>query len=135
MPNKTADRTNMLPHQAAFAKKMRLNMTEPERRLWKALRWRLPVEGSHFRRQVSLGPYIVDFCVHGVKLIIEVDGEQHGADKARARDVTRTEFLLSMGYRVLRFSNHDVMTAIDVVLDTIAAAIELNPVTKLDPHP
>ena len=112
---------------------MRKEMTEAERKLWKALRWRLAIESTHFRRQVPLGPYIADFCSHGAKLIIEVDGNQHGEDKAIAKDVARTAYLESQDYRVLRFSNHDVMTAIDSVLDTIAAALEITPTP--DPSP
>ncbi|WP_255565048.1 endonuclease domain-containing protein [Methylovirgula sp. HY1] len=109
-------------------------MTEPERKLWKALRWRLAVNGTHFRRQVPLGPYIADFCSHGAKLIIEVDGDQHGDDTSIARDAERTAYLNSLGYRVLRFSNHDVITAIDSVLDTIAAVFEMTPTPNPSPQ-
>jgi len=111
------------PRQAAFAKAMRHDMTGPERKLWKALRWRVPVEGTHFRRQVSLGPYIADFCSYGAKIVIEVDGDQHGTVQAGEQDAIRTAFMEAQGYRVLRFSNRDVMLHIDIVLDTIAAAL------------
>ncbi|MGB8897915.1 MAG: DUF559 domain-containing protein [Methylocella sp.] len=67
-------RSCISPRQAAFAKTVRLNMIIPERKLWKALRWRVPLAGTHFRRQVSIGPYIADFCSYGAKLIVEVDG-------------------------------------------------------------
>src|SRR5437868_4097306 len=70
------------PRRTAFAKAMRQAMTEPERKLWKALRWRVPVEGTHFRRPVLLGPYIADFCSYGAKVVIEVDGDQHGTVEA-----------------------------------------------------
>ncbi|MGB8276453.1 MAG: endonuclease domain-containing protein [Methylovirgula sp.] len=109
-------------------------MTEPERKLWKALRWRLPVEGTHFRRQVPLGPYIADFCSHGARLIIEVDGNQHGDEASITRDAVRMAYLASQGYRVLPFSNHDVITAIDSVLDTIAAAFERTPTPGPSPQ-
>ena len=102
---------------------MRAAMTEPERKLWKALRARLPLESTHFRRQVPIGPYIVDFCSHTFMLIVEVDGEQHGFENNRPRDNIRTAFLNSHGYRVLRFSNRDVMLNMEVVLDTIFAAV------------
>ena len=113
---------------------MRRDMTEPERKLWKALRWRLPIEGTHFRRQVSIGPYIADFCSHGAKLIIEVDGEQHGDEMIAMRDSTRTAFLNSAGYRVIRFSNRDVLLEIDSVLNTIAAALEATPTPNPSPQ-
>jgi very-short-patch-repair endonuclease len=134
MSVKRADRTNVPARQATFAKAMRREMTEPERKLWKAMRWRLPVEGTHFRRQVPLGPYIADFCSYGARLIIEVDGNQHGDDTSITRDAARTAHLESQGYRVLRFSNHDVMVAIDSVLDTIAAALEMTPTPNPSPQ-
>jgi very-short-patch-repair endonuclease len=105
------------------AKALRRDMTEPERRLWWHLRHRLPLEDSHFRRQVAIGPFIADFCCLAARLIVEVDGNQHGFDEAVARDARRTSYLEGQGFRVLRFSNRDVMTEIDVVLDTIDAAL------------
>ncbi|KAA2236985.1 endonuclease domain-containing protein [Salinarimonas soli] len=105
------------------ARALRRALTDPEKRLWKALRQRLPVEGSHFRRQVTLGCYVADFCCLKARLIVEVDGHQHGADGALAYDTQRTATLEAQGFRVLRFSNRDVMTGIDVVLDTIFAAL------------
>jgi very-short-patch-repair endonuclease len=105
------------------AKALRRDMTEPERRLWWHLRHRLPLEDSHFRRQVAIGPFIADFCCLAARLIVEVDGNQHGFDEAVARDARRTSYLEGQGFRVLRFSNRDVMTEIDVVLGTIYAAL------------
>jgi len=121
------------PRQAAFAKDMRQDMTGPERKLWKALRWRVPIEGTHFRRQVSLGPYIVDFYSYGAKIVIEVDRNPHGTMKSGEQDANRTAFMETQGYRVLRFSNRDVMLHIDIVLDTIAAA--LSTTSTPDPSP
>jgi very-short-patch-repair endonuclease len=119
---KRGNRSHIAPRQAAQAGAMRKEMTEPERKLWKAMRARLRLEGTHFRRQVPIGPYIVDFCSHGLMLIIEVDGEQHGFENNRTRDEQGTTFLNEQGCRVLRFSNRDVMLDIDVILDTIFAA-------------
>ena len=116
-------RKTLSPRQLEFAKAMRLGMTAPERKLWKALRWRIPIAGTHFRRQVSLGPYIADFCSYGAKIVIEVDGNQNRTDASRKRDANRTAYMQAEGYRVLRFSNRDVMLNIDLVLDTIAAAL------------
>jgi release factor glutamine methyltransferase len=98
------------------------------------LRHRLPLEGTHFRRQVPIGPYIADFCCHPARLIVEVDGNQHGFDEEMARDERRTEYLDAQGYRVLRFSNADVMTSIDVVLDTILAALGTTTPTPTPPR-
>ncbi len=127
MKDAKLSRKCITPRQAAFAKAMRLNMTIPERKLWKALRWRVPLAGTHFRRQVSIGPYIADFCSYGANLIVEVDGNQHGTDGAREQDAVRTAFMQTQGYRVLRFSNQDVMLHIDMVLDTIAASLAPTP--------
>jgi very-short-patch-repair endonuclease len=110
---------------------MRSEPTEAERKLWWNLRHRLPLAGSHFRRQVHLGRYIVDFVSHGLKLIIEVDGGQH-AEQER-RDAARTRFLESEGYRVLRFWNNDVLGNIDGVLEMIQNAILATP-TPTPPH-
>jgi very-short-patch-repair endonuclease len=119
---KRGNRSHVTPHQAAQAHRMRREMTEPERKLWKAVRARLPIESTHFRRQVPIGPHVVDFCSHGLMLIVEVDGDQHGFENNRVRENRRTAFLNKQGYRVLRFSNRDVMIEPDIVLDTIFAA-------------
>src|SRR3954468_18666110 len=95
--------------QRQFARTLRRNLTEPEKKLWWHLRHRLPLDGSHFRRQVAIGPYVADFCCHQAGLIVEVDGNQHGFDEQAARDGRRSEYLNAQGYRVLRFSNADVM--------------------------
>jgi very-short-patch-repair endonuclease len=105
------------------AKELRRCTTEPEKRLWRHLRHRLPLQASHFRRQVAVGPYVVDFCCYPARLVVEVDGNQHGRDDAIARDAPRTAYLEKHGFRILRFSNRDVMREIDVVLDTVHAAL------------
>jgi len=93
--------------------------TEPEQKLWWHLRHRLPVQGSHFRRQVPIGPYIADFCCLKAKLIVEVDGNQHGFDANVLKDAKRTAYLASQGYSVLRFSNREVMMEMSGVLEAI----------------
>ena len=96
------DRT-MAPRQRVFAHQMRKAPTEAERKLWWHLR-RLPLDGSHFRRQVQIGSYIADFACHRLKLVIEIDGSQHGSQVKK--DAGRTRRLESEGYRVLRFWNN-----------------------------
>lgn len=107
----------------AFAPKLRRTMTEPEKRLWWHLRARLPLEGTHFRRQVPIGPYVADFVCLGRKLIIEVDGHQHGTDEALAYDARRDAYLKRGGFSLLRFSNREIMTELEAVLDTVHAAL------------
>ena len=108
------------PAQVKRARAMRRTLTEPEKKLWRALRQRMPAH--HFRRQLPIGPYIVDFCCLASRLVIEVDGNQHGFDRQQAYDARRTTILTSHGFRVLRFANHDIHLALDSVLDTILAA-------------
>lgn len=105
-------------------------MTDQERKLWHAMKERLPTEGTHFRRQFVISPYIVDFCCLAHRLIVEVDGGQHGTESARRYDGSRTEYLELQGFRVLRFWNHEVAREMDVVIDTIFAVIHGG-----DPHP
>jgi very-short-patch-repair endonuclease len=105
------------------AGRLRRALTEPEKRLWWHLRNRLPVSGTHFRRQVPIGSYIADFCCLGTRLVIEVDGGQHSTAQAVAYDNRRTAFLETQGFHVMRFSNAEVMKNMNSVLDTIHAAL------------
>jgi very-short-patch-repair endonuclease len=82
---------SVVPVNRVRARAMRSEPTDAERKLWWHLRNRLTSFNSHFRRQVHLGRYIADFACHGLNLIIEVDGGQHG--EQRARDRERTSFL------------------------------------------
>ncbi len=110
---------------------MRLDPTDAERKLWWHLRHRLTVPGSHFRRQVRLGHYIVDFACHQLRIVIEIDGGQH-AERIK-HDARRTNFLETEGYRVLRFWNNEVLRNIDGVLEMIQSAILETP-TPTPPH-
>jgi len=65
-----------------------------------------------------MGRYFADFCSHGAKLIVEADGGQHAIDAAY--DATRTRFLESEGYKVLRFWNNDILNNVEGVIATIA---------------
>ena len=94
----------------------------------------MPLDGTHFRRQVPIGPYVADFCCLSAKLIIEVDGNQHGYDNHIVRDSERTSYLASQGFAVLRFSNLEVMTVTDSVLEAIYAQLNLSPPTP-NPSP
>jgi very-short-patch-repair endonuclease len=116
------------------ARVLRRRATEPEQRLWWHLRHHLPLDGTHFRRQVPIGPYIADFCCLKAKLIIEVDGDHHGYDENLAKDAKRTEYLASQGYSVLRFSNREVMTEMDGVLEAIYAHLTATPTPNPSPQ-
>ena len=114
------------------ARRLRLNQTDAEDRLWRRLRhW--PMQGTHFRRQVPIGPYIVDFACMAAHLAIELDGSQHGLDENVVRDATRTRWLEAAGYRVIRFWNNDLVNNMDGVLESIYAAVHGS--TSSEPAP
>ena len=102
----------------AAAKKLRANTTPHERMLWRALR-ELPVEGTHFRRQAPIGPYVVDFFCPAKRLIIELDGGHHNDDDTAARDRERQLWLEKEGYRVVRFWNSEITADLGTVLESI----------------
>jgi very-short-patch-repair endonuclease len=86
----------------AAAKRLRANTTPHERALWPALK-ELPVDGTHFRRQAPIGPYVVDFLCPAKHLIIELDGGHHNDDETAKRDRERQLWLEREGYRIVRF--------------------------------
>lgn len=90
----------------AAAKRMRRTPTAAERRLWKVLRG-LDLNGSHFRRQVPLGPYVVDFACHAARLAIEVDGGVHRLPDVAEADLRRQSWLEGQGWTVLRVASDD----------------------------
>ena len=110
-------RLSLKPTAIGRARALRRSATAAETRLWNLLRTQL--REAKFRRQVPIGPYFADFASHGAKLIVEVDGGQHSAE----RDAARTTFLQAEGYRVLRFWNNEVLQNLDGVLAMIAKAL------------
>jgi very-short-patch-repair endonuclease len=108
------------------ARGLRNSTTEAERRLWRHLR-EVKLAGTHFRRQVPIGNFIVDFCCHAAKVVIEVDGGQHNEDGVALQDSVRIEWLSSRGYRVLRFWNNEVLANTDRVAETILSVLKQTP--------
>jgi very-short-patch-repair endonuclease len=104
------------------ARTLRRNSTDAERILWSELRDHR-LAGAGFRRQVPIEGYIADFVCHAARLVIELDGGQHFSDEAEQRDASRSMVIEAKGFHVLRFSNHDVMTNRDGILEIIAAVI------------
>jgi very-short-patch-repair endonuclease len=98
-------------------------MTDAERRLWYRLRARR-FDGHKFKRQVPIGPYVVDFACLGHRLIVEVDGGQH-ADNPNDR--RRDDWLRSCSFEVLRFWNDDVLRNTNSVLEAVLSSIEARP--------
>ncbi|OGH61976.1 MAG: hypothetical protein A3G34_15750 [Candidatus Lindowbacteria bacterium RIFCSPLOWO2_12_FULL_62_27] len=116
----------------AFARRLRKEMTDAERKLWKHLRSRR-FEGYKFRRQHPIGRFIADFCCVERGLVIEVDGGQHAEDVNLQKDCERTAFLLQEGFHVLRFWDNDVLNKMDVVLGRIIDRIERTPSPRPSP--
>jgi len=102
----------------AVAKRLRSNTTPHERTLWRALK-ELPINGSHFRRQAPIGPYIVDFFCPAKRLIIELDGGHHNDDATAKHDRERQLWLEREGYRVVRFWNSEITSDLTAVLGRI----------------
>jgi very-short-patch-repair endonuclease len=100
------------------ARDLRKTMTRYEVKLWLQLKALKP-QGFRFRRQVPIERFIVDFACFENRLIVEVDGMQHGFDAEAAKDAIRDGVLASAGFTVLRFSNSDVWQNIDGVVATI----------------
>ena len=106
------------------ARSMRTHQTAPEQALWKLLRAHC-LSGIKFTRQVPVGPYILDFAARMIKLAIELDGDTHASQVAY--DAARTAYLEAQGYRVIRFTNADVVGNAAGVLDAIMAALARAP--------
>ena len=100
----------------ATARKLRRSSTDVERKLWHRIRDK-QIEGFRFRRQRPIGKFIVDFICLDARLIVELDGGQHA--EVVAYDERRKAFLESLGYRVLRFWNSDVLENMEGVLERV----------------
>jgi len=101
---------------------LRRNQTDAENHLWYYLRSRR-LNGVKFRRQVPIGQYIVDFVSFDKKLIIELDGGQHGEEPNMKRDKMETQYFESEEYKIPRFWDNDILNNIDgvvtIILDNI----------------
>ena len=106
------------------ARKLRKNMTEAERLLWKYLRSK-QVADIKFRRQEPIGQYIADFVSFEKKLIVEVDGGHH--TEKQERDAERDAWLKKQGFTVLRFWNHGVLQQVEAVVLKIAEEVSPSP--------
>ena len=109
---------------------LRNNMTDAEKRLWSKLRAK-QILGLQFYRQKPLLNFIVDFYCPAANVVIECDGGQHFTEEGLEADRVRDEVLVELGLVVLRFSNRQVLTEIDDVIElifqTAQSRIPLNP--------
>ncbi len=124
------------PRNTKRAKELRQQASPAERRLWQYLS-NSQLDGHKFSRQIPIGLYFADFVCRAVKLVVELDGFSH--DARAEYDIVRTTFIEKQGYRVIRFSNEDVMKNIEGVLIMIGQALASpslptpNPVEPLGP--
>ena len=110
-----------------FARLLRKISSDAEQRFWLHVRDRR-LAGYKFRRQVPIGPYVVDFFCESAGLIVELDGGQHA--EQRRYDERRDAFLREQGYSVLRIWNNDVMENMDGVLSVVLREISKRPLTR-----
>ena len=101
-----------------MARHLRKTMTPQEVKLWGHLR-QLRDQGLHFRRQVPCEGYIIDFACLKSKLMIEIDGAQHGEPRNAREDALRDARLAAAGFKVLRFWNNEVNVNLDSVVEMI----------------
>lgn len=121
----------MLPYSKnlkQLSRQLRGNMTDAEGHLWAKIRMK-QLKGYHFYRQKPIGDYIVDFYCPKVKLVIEVDDSQHFSDETTEYDRIRDEHIRSLGLRVLRFTNTEVLTNIEGVIESIIGSMEEIPLS------
>jgi len=123
MPWNKPPQKTVAPIARRLAPKLRREPTPAERQLWKGLRSALDLPGTHFRRQVPLGPYVVDFRCLRHRLIVEVDGAVHETAAAQARDQRRDEYLRAEGFTVVRVTNDEVLTRLPMVIDRLTSML------------
>ena len=135
MPWKQLPSKVITPAAKSNARRLRRAMTEAEKQLWTHLRGDFAGAGTHFRRQVPIGPYVADFCCLKHRLIVELDGGIHETASAKSYDKLRDQALQADGYRVLRFSNAETSLDFRSVLDRIANALAgTTPTPDPSPH-
>ena len=111
-------------NKTILARNLRKNSTIQERRLWNLLKNR-QFHNLKFKRQQPIGDYIVDFICKEAKIIIEIDGGQHNEPENIEYDKTRTEYLNTLGYKVIRFWNNEIYENIEGVV--LRLREEINP--------
>ena len=111
--------------------RLRSKMTPAENRLWLRLRAR-QFHSLKFRRQHGIGPYIVDFYCSEKAVVIEVDGDVHGVADRMVQDQEREKALRSLGLRIIRYTNDDIMNNVEGVLEDLSQRLLSG---STSPHP
>ncbi len=112
---------NNLPHKKDERRTLRNNLTTAEAMLWNRLK-NSQLNGRKFRRQHSIGEFILDFYCPQEKLAVELDGAGHFTISGNLHDAARTDYLNSVGIRVVRFENKFIWSALENVLQTIKSS-------------
>jgi very-short-patch-repair endonuclease len=113
-----------MPHSAVNTrqrrrvKSLRRTMTRAETLLWRYIKAHR-IDGLGFRRQVLMRGYIADFVCHTARLVVELDGETHDFESRQKSDATRDRWFASEGFRVLRFTNDEVLGNLEGVVEMI----------------
>jgi len=94
-----------------------------EAKLWQHLRAKRFL-GHKFKRQVPIGKYIVDFCCHNSRLVIELDGGQHNEDEHKDKDQRKESYLKKENFKVVRFWNNEIDYNLDGVLEVVRRNLE-----------
>lgn len=118
MPEHHEEKKHNLPGVKPFRKKLRRSLTPAEATLWKVLRGS-KFDGRKFRRQHSVGKYILDFYCPSERLAIELDGEVHYDELAQMHDRERTRFLKGQGIKVLSFENKFVFEELEYLIHRV----------------
>lgn len=98
-------------------------MPPAEKLVWSKIRNK-QIEGCRFRRQYSIGAFVIDFYSPELRLALEVDGDSHFVDGAQTYDNERELFLKDQGTKILRFTNSQVYQDLDTVLEAISTKIQ-----------
>jgi len=121
----------MIPYKKQLkylARELRKNMTDAERLLWSKVR-RKQLNSYQYYRQKNVGNYIVGFYCPAGKLIVELDGGQHYTEEGKKKDAIREQYLDSLGFTVLRFSDREVLKNIEGVIEKIYDHLKNPPVS------
>jgi very-short-patch-repair endonuclease len=111
------------PKEKEKRRQLRKNTPQAEAIVWSKLRNK-QILGHKFRRQYSVGPYVIDFHCPAMKLAVEIDGDSHFQEEAKENDRHRAAFIESFGIRFLRFTNEEVYEDLEGVLAAIVQAVE-----------
>ncbi|AXB30830.1 endonuclease domain-containing protein [Vibrio campbellii] len=117
-------RTFNLKYQKQIRSQLRTNMPKPEEILWQRIRRKQL--GVKFRRQHGIGRYIVDFYCAELNLVIEIDGDSHFSDEGKEKDTKRDAFMETLGIKVVRFTNEEVMKQTESVLERLFNLVQSN---------